>query len=187
MALTKLDRVYLLGPTTPVTHKVSCDICGGEDLTKYIYGALRNSRTWAELCIPCYVQHGTNVGGRWKGKVYGWNNVSNIYETNNALTERFMLLLHEINAPYIVDLPTNIKRDLCDIAIDVEQSWSNIHYDAVPYLEAMFNIRTMSDTYDGVSAISIVRSFLMYANADRWRGTNARRIRLELKRKLKGR
>lgn len=197
MALTKLDKTFLFGSATQVVHKVSCDICGAEDLTKYVYGALRISHTWAELCVSCHVMHGIGIdmgimgsGNRHKrGMIYRWNESNSEYETTIALISSYMQLLRDVGVtPQSIPNSTkNIERDLYDIAIDIEREWTNIHYDAAPYLEAMFNLRTMQDTYNGVSAVSIVRSFLIRANADRWHGVTARLIRIELKRKIRRR
>lgn len=96
MGLTKADKVYLLNHTMLIVHKVSCDLCGREDLTKYVYGALRISHTWAELCIHCHVKHGIGVDGRGKGTIYSWNNRTNVYEISMALTSSYMQFLDAI-------------------------------------------------------------------------------------------
>ncbi len=80
-------------------------------------------------------------------------------------------------------------RSLHLIALDVARSWrkkdgtSNVWFGAVPYLEAMFALDTMSDTYVSDDARIIVLYFL--ANAQTWRGPDARRIKSELKEMLK--
>lgn len=104
MVLTKLDKVFLFGSIEPVVHMVSCDLCGREGLNKYVYGALRISHTWAELCVPCHVVHGIGIdvgsmgsGNRHKrGVIYRWNESNSEYETTIALTSDYMQLLHKV-------------------------------------------------------------------------------------------
>lgn len=102
MALTKADKTYLF--STRIVHKVSCDLCGQADLPKYVYGALRLSHTWAELCVPCHVLHGIGIdvgimgrGNRHKrGIIYRWNESNNEYETTMALTSSYIQLLQDV-------------------------------------------------------------------------------------------
>lgn len=70
-------------------------------------------------------------------------------------------------------------RPLYIIAEDIEDDWKHINFGAVPYLEAMLSLNTMTDKYGADDAESIVLYFL--ANATSWRGEKARQIKAELK------
>ena len=76
-----------------------------------------------------------------------------------------------------------VERPLQIIAGEIRQDWreskGGIYFGAKPYLEAMFSLRTMTDSYGEDSARSVVAYFL--ANAGTWRGETARRIKAELK------
>lgn len=75
-------------------------------------------------------------------------------------------------------------RPLYRIAHEVAQTWRPVNYGARPYLDAMMQLRTMTDTYGADSARSVVLYFL--SNAATWRGPDARRIKAELNAMLKG-
>lgn len=70
-------------------------------------------------------------------------------------------------------------RPIQDIAAEINCDWKNQYFGAVPYLDAMFSLNSISDMYGADSAKSIVLYFL--ANANTWRGPVARRIKGELK------
>jgi hypothetical protein len=70
-------------------------------------------------------------------------------------------------------------RPLHAIARDIQRDWTKPNYAAVPYLEAMRALDSISDKYYYDSADSVVRYFL--ANAGQWRGPVARDIKAELK------
>jgi hypothetical protein len=70
-------------------------------------------------------------------------------------------------------------RPLYQIADEIRQDWKNVYFGAVPYLEAMRSLSSLSDNYGYDSADSIVRYFL--SNATTWKGDTARRIKSELK------
>lgn len=70
-------------------------------------------------------------------------------------------------------------RDLSEIARDIRGDWKNVYFGAVPYLEAMSELRSIKDSYYYDSADSVVRYFL--ANASTWRGDTARAVKAELK------
>ena len=74
-------------------------------------------------------------------------------------------------------------RTLRTIAREINADWSPVHYSAVPYLRAMATLETMADNYGLDSANEIVARFL--GNAAQWKGTVARRVKLELKGMLK--
>ena len=70
-------------------------------------------------------------------------------------------------------------RMLSFIARDIRATWPKVYFGAVPYLDAMRTLDSMSSRYGEDDARSIVAYFL--ANAGTWRGDDARRIKAELK------
>ena len=70
-------------------------------------------------------------------------------------------------------------RLLSDIARDIRTDWQKPYFRAVPYLDAMSELESITDKYYDDSARSVVMYFL--ANASTWRGENAKRIKAELK------
>lgn len=72
-----------------------------------------------------------------------------------------------------------LTRPLYQIADEIRQDWKKVYFGAVPYLEAMRSLSSLSDNYGYDSADSIVRYFL--SNATTWKGDTARRIKAELK------
>lgn len=71
------------------------------------------------------------------------------------------------------------KRPICAIAQEIQLSWRPVNYAAQPYLDAMFTLNEVTDSYGDDSGRSIVAYFL--ANAGSWRGDTARRVKAELK------
>lgn len=78
-----------------------------------------------------------------------------------------------------------MTRPLYVIANEIRKDWRKPYFGAVPYLEAMAGLQSVNDNYGLDSAKSIVLYFL--ANANTWRGDNARRIKAELKAMTGGR
>lgn len=74
-------------------------------------------------------------------------------------------------------------RALSEIAQEVRQDWRNVYFGAKPYLDAMSQLTTLTDTYGADSARTIVSYFL--ANATSWRGETARRVKADLKAMMK--
>jgi hypothetical protein len=74
---------------------------------------------------------------------------------------------------------TTAARPLHTIARDIQRDWSKPNYAAVPYLQAMRALDSISDKYYYDDAESVVRYFL--SNATSWRGDKAREIKAELK------
>jgi len=70
-------------------------------------------------------------------------------------------------------------RPLSNIAHDIKRDWKQVHYAALPYLNAMLNMDSIDSTYFYDSGTSIVRYFL--ANAGTWRGHVAQSIKSELR------
>jgi len=80
-------------------------------------------------------------------------------------------------------IPKQAARPLHEIANDIRLDWgSKVNYAAKPYLEAMFDLRSINDNYGYDSGTSIVAYFL--ANASSWRGPVAKAIKAELKKML---
>ena len=74
-------------------------------------------------------------------------------------------------------------RPLYVIANDIRAHWPKVNYAAEPYLKAMTQLDAITDNYYLDSADSVVRYFL--ANANGWRGPDARRIKAELRGMIK--
>jgi hypothetical protein len=70
-------------------------------------------------------------------------------------------------------------RPLFLIADEISLCWKKPYFGAVPYLEAMKSLSGPNDNFGFDSGKEIVLYFL--ANANGWRGDDARRIKAELK------
>lgn len=76
------------------------------------------------------------------------------------------------------------KRSLSTIAREIKSDWgSKVNFGAKPYLDAMYGLDSVNDSYGMDSGRSIVAYFL--ANAGTWRGETAKRIKKELNSMLK--
>jgi hypothetical protein len=75
-------------------------------------------------------------------------------------------------------------RSLNAIARDISRDWTKPYFGAVPYLDAMHSLQSITDKYHFDDAETVVRYFL--ANATSWKGETARAIKNELKTLLKG-
>ena len=73
---------------------------------------------------------------------------------------------------------------LARLATRIRIAWPKPYFGAVPYLNALRSLHSMDDNYGEDSARSIVAYFL--ANASTWRGPEAKAIKAELNRRLKG-
>lgn len=71
---------------------------------------------------------------------------------------------------------------LFELASVVRRDWTRPYFGAVPYLEALYSLRTVADRYYFDTGESVVRYFL--ANAGTWRGDVARAVKAELKRRI---
>lgn len=78
-----------------------------------------------------------------------------------------------------------MHRSISTIAREIRRDWIKPNYAAVPYLEAMNYLESVSDKYYYDDGESVVRYFL--CNATSWKGDKARAIKAELKEMLKGR
>lgn len=83
-------------------------------------------------------------------------------------------------------METKKKRTFQQIARDIKSTWLNVYFGAVPYLDAMLKLDTSdpNEPYLYDSAGDIVRYFL--ANAQTFRGEDARRLKAELKSLING-
>ena len=70
-------------------------------------------------------------------------------------------------------------RPLYTIARDIRNDWKKPYFGAIPYIDAMSKLENIEQSYYCDSAHSVVLYFL--ANANTWRGENARAIKKELK------
>lgn len=73
------------------------------------------------------------------------------------------------------------RRTFRQIAKEIKAVWKNVYFGAVPYLEAMLELDTSDPNANYIydKAADVVRYFL--ANAQTFRGADARRIKAELK------
>lgn len=73
------------------------------------------------------------------------------------------------------------KRTFQQIAKDIKSTWMNVYFGAVPYLEALLTLDTTNPEalYGIETAGDITRYFL--ANAQTFRGVDARKLKEELK------
>lgn len=72
-----------------------------------------------------------------------------------------------------------MARPISSIASEISSVWTNVNYGARPYLQAMFDLQSVDDSYGFDSGRSIVLYFL--ANASTFRGPDAKRLKAELK------
>lgn len=75
--------------------------------------------------------------------------------------------------------PTMTPRPIYEIAADIRKDWRKVYFGAEPYLDAMGALNKITDYYGCDDAKSVVLYFL--ANAQTWRGNNAKTIKTELK------
>jgi hypothetical protein len=82
-----------------------------------------------------------------------------------------------------VTTTTTTVRPIAVIAAEIRKDWSakgkGVNYAAKPYLDAMFSLNSIHDTYICDSGKSVVLYFL--CNATSWRGDVAKRVKAELK------
>ena len=68
-------------------------------------------------------------------------------------------------------------------AKEIKADWKNISIHAKPYVDAMYQLNHINDTYGYDDARDIVIRFL--GNASGWRGEKAKAVKQELKAMLK--
>ena len=76
------------------------------------------------------------------------------------------------------------NRPIYEIAEEIERTWPKVNYAARPYLSAMHSLSSVSDKYGAEDGASIVAYFL--SNASSYRGPDAKRVKSELKKMIKG-
>jgi hypothetical protein len=74
---------------------------------------------------------------------------------------------------------TTETRPLHKIADDIIKTWRRPYFGAVPYIEAMRHLESVTDKFAQEDADDIIMYFL--SNARYWRGPDATRIKAELK------
>tara|TARA_R110002074_G_scaffold241952_1_gene413784 strand:+ start:3097 stop:3324 length:228 start_codon:yes stop_codon:yes gene_type:complete len=74
-------------------------------------------------------------------------------------------------------------RSISVIASEIDSDWKKVNYAARPYLDAMYSLNNIGDSYYLDSGEGVVLRFL--ANAGTWRGETAKRVKLELKAMVK--
>ena len=74
-------------------------------------------------------------------------------------------------------------RSINVIASEIDSDWKKVNYAARPYLDAMYSLNNIGDSYYLDSGEGVVLRFL--ANAGTWRGATAKRVKLELKAMVK--
>lgn len=77
------------------------------------------------------------------------------------------------------------SRPVYEIAREIRSNWKPVYFGAKPYLEAMFELDSVNDQVGADSGRGIIRYFL--ANAGKWRGDVAKRIKAELNQMVNGR
>lgn len=70
-------------------------------------------------------------------------------------------------------------RPVYEIADEIRRDWKKPYFGAVPYLDAMHSLNSVTDSYYHDSGKSVVLYFL--SNATTWKGETARRVKAELK------
>lgn len=78
-----------------------------------------------------------------------------------------------------VNQPVKPVRPVYEIAKEIRKDWVKPYFGAVPYLQAMSSLTSISDNYGSDSGKSVVLYFL--SNASTWRGETAKAIKAELK------
>ena len=76
-----------------------------------------------------------------------------------------------------------MDRPIREIAQEISADWTNVHYAARPYLDAMHSLNSIEDRYGMDDAAGIVDYFL--SNARSWKGETAKRIKKELKKMVR--
>ena len=75
------------------------------------------------------------------------------------------------------------EMSISEIAKMIQEDWKKVNFAAKPYLSAMYSLGEITDNYGMDNGTNIVLYFL--SNAGSWRGDTARRVKAELKRRLK--
>lgn len=100
-----------------------------------------------------------------------------------AANELGITIVHHSSTGVRTYQPDPGHRPLSEIARDIRRNWTKPYFGAVPYLDALGTLNSITDTYYADDAEDVVRYFL--ANAGTWRGETARAIKAELNSILK--
>ena len=76
-----------------------------------------------------------------------------------------------------------IPDKISEIARMIERDWKNVYFGARPYLDALYSLNKITDTYGSDSGESVVNYFL--CNAKSWRGETARQVKKKLNQLVK--
>ena len=76
-----------------------------------------------------------------------------------------------------------MSRKLNVIADEIRKEWAKPYFGAVPYIDAMSQVESITDRYIAETGKDLVLGFL--CNCSSWRGDAARRIKAELKELLR--
>ena len=76
-----------------------------------------------------------------------------------------------------------VVRPLHEIVHEIRSDWKKVNYGAVPYLDAMSGLNTVTDRYGVEDGKTQVIYFL--SNASTWRGEVAKRVKAELNKMIK--
>lgn len=63
-------------------------------------------------------------------------------------------------------IESNIMKTISTIAREISHDWKNVNYAAKPYLQAMYSLDSINDSYYQDSAKSVVSYFLANASGD---------------------
>jgi hypothetical protein len=72
-----------------------------------------------------------------------------------------------------------MSRSLKDIAADIRANWIPVHGSAEEYVAAMEKLNNVNDRYGADPAVAVLSYFL--AAAATWKGSDAQRIKAEIK------
>ena len=88
-------------------------------------------------------------------------------------------LVDAANNARALNMPVTQARPLHEIAREIRRDWAKPYFGAVPYIDAMQALSSITEDYGLDPGKEIVLYFL--ANANTWRGETARRVKAELK------
>ena len=72
-------------------------------------------------------------------------------------------------------MPDLKTKTIAQLASIIARDWKKVNYAAAPYLDAMYSLESVNDSYMYDSGKGIVLRFL--CNAGTWRGETARAVR----------
>ncbi len=88
----------------------------------------------------------------------------------------------EVQAALAADAQRELQQaSLSELVARIRRDWAKPYFGAVPYLQALAQLDSIEQPFGADSGREMVLYFL--ANANTWRGIEARRIKTELKRR----